>query len=98
MAGDSCILDPDQARGLNRPMGSVWLSLRADFRLRWRPLAALALLLGLIGGVVLTAAAGERRTDEQIRQFAAEYFTIFDFHVIKPAEFHFQSLTLRRPP
>jgi ABC-type antimicrobial peptide transport system permease subunit len=44
-------------------MGSVWLSLRADFRLRWRPLAALALLLGLIGGVVLTAAAGARRTD-----------------------------------
>ena len=36
------------------------------------------------------------RTDEQIRQSAARYFTIFDFHVIKPAEFHFQSLTLRR--
>ncbi len=44
-------------------MGSVWLSLRADFRLRWRPLAGLALLLGLIGGLVLTAAAGARRTD-----------------------------------
>lgn len=44
-------------------MGSVWLSLRADFRLRWRPLVGLALLLGLIGGVVLTAAAGARRTD-----------------------------------
>lgn len=44
-------------------MGSVWLSLRADLRVRWRPLAALALLLGLIGGVVLTAAAGARRTD-----------------------------------
>jgi hypothetical protein len=44
-------------------MGSVWLSLRADLRLRWRPLAALALLLGLIGGVVLAAAAGARRTD-----------------------------------
>ena len=44
-------------------MGSVWLSLCADFRRRWRPLAALALLLGMIGGVVLTAAAGARRTD-----------------------------------
>src|SRR5215831_229834 len=44
-------------------MGSVWLSLRADIRLRGRPVAALALLLGLIGGVVLTAAAGARRTD-----------------------------------
>ena len=44
-------------------MGSVWLSLRADLRTRWRALAGLALLLGLIGGVVLTAAAGARRTD-----------------------------------
>jgi hypothetical protein len=44
-------------------MGSVWLALRAGLRSRWRPLAGLALLLGLIGGVVLTAAAGARRTD-----------------------------------
>src|SRR5512140_2061206 len=44
-------------------MGSTWLALRADLRVRWRALAGLALLLGLIGGVVLTAAAGARRTD-----------------------------------
>jgi hypothetical protein len=44
-------------------MGSVWLSLRTDLRARWRALAGLALLLGLIGGVVLTAAAGAGRTD-----------------------------------
>ena len=44
-------------------MGAVWLSLRAELRLRWRALAGLALLLGLIGGVVLAAAAGARRTD-----------------------------------
>ena len=44
-------------------MATVWLRLRADIRLRWRALAGLALLLGLIGGVVLTAAAGARRTD-----------------------------------
>ena len=44
-------------------MGSIWLALRAGLRSRWRPLAGLALLLGLIGGVVLTAAAGARRTD-----------------------------------
>jgi len=44
-------------------MGSVWLALRADVRLRWRALAGLALVLGLVGGVVLTAAAGARRTD-----------------------------------
>jgi hypothetical protein len=44
-------------------MGSVRLVLRADLRGRWRPLLGLALLLGLIGGVVLTAATGARRTD-----------------------------------
>jgi ABC-type antimicrobial peptide transport system permease subunit len=44
-------------------MATVWLRLRADFRLRWRALVGLALLLGLVGGVVLTAAAGARRTD-----------------------------------
>src|SRR5271157_267452 len=44
-------------------MATVWLRLHADVRLRWRALAALALLLGIICGVVLTAAAGARRTD-----------------------------------
>jgi hypothetical protein len=46
-----------------RPAGPVSLALRADLRLRWRAVLGLALLLGLIGGVVLTAAAGARRTD-----------------------------------
>ena len=41
----------------------VWLALRADLRLRWRSLLGLALLLGLTGGAVLTAAAGAQRTD-----------------------------------
>ncbi|HTZ29583.1 MAG TPA: FtsX-like permease family protein [Streptosporangiaceae bacterium] len=44
-------------------MATVWLALRADVRRRWRALVSLALLLGLAGGVVLTAAAGARRTD-----------------------------------
>jgi putative ABC transport system permease protein len=44
-------------------MATIWLRLRADVRLRWRALVGLALLLGLVGGVVLTAAAGARRTD-----------------------------------
>ena len=43
-------------------MTVVWLILRADLRRRWPALLSLALLLGLIGGVVLTAAAGARRT------------------------------------
>ncbi len=44
-------------------MATVWLRLRADLRLRWRALAGLALLLGIIGAVVLAAVAGVRRTD-----------------------------------
>jgi ABC-type antimicrobial peptide transport system permease subunit len=44
-------------------MDTVWLALRTDLRAKWRALLSLALLLGLIGGVVLTAAAGARRTD-----------------------------------
>src|SRR5579862_7469242 len=44
-------------------MMTVWLVLCADVRRRWPALLSLALLLGLIGGVVLSAAAGARRTD-----------------------------------
>ena len=44
-------------------MATVWLALRADMRRKWRALVSLALLFGLAGGVVLTAAAGARRTD-----------------------------------
>src|SRR6266566_7101003 len=44
-------------------MGPVWLALQTGLRSRWRPVLGLALLLGLTGGVVLTAAAGARRTD-----------------------------------
>jgi FtsX-like permease family len=44
-------------------MGSVWFTLRAGGRRRLRTALGLALLLGVIGGVALTAAAGARRTD-----------------------------------
>jgi hypothetical protein len=44
-------------------MGSVAIVFRAWLRHRWRPTLTLALLLGFIGGVVLSAAAGARRTD-----------------------------------
>jgi ABC-type antimicrobial peptide transport system permease subunit len=44
-------------------MGALRLTLRAELRRRWRPMLTLALLLGITGGVVLTAAAGAARTD-----------------------------------
>ncbi len=36
-------------------MESLRLTLRAELRRRWRPMPGLALLLGVIGGVVLIA-------------------------------------------
>ena len=44
-------------------MTAFWLVMWVEVRGRWRALASLALLLGLVGGVALGAAAGARRTD-----------------------------------
>jgi hypothetical protein len=44
-------------------MDALRLTLRAELRRRWRTMLGLAVLLGVIGGVVLTAAAGAQRTD-----------------------------------
>ena len=43
-------------------MGVAWLTLRADLRRRWRPMLGMVVLIGLVSGVVLVAAAGARRT------------------------------------
>ena len=50
-------------------MGGVWLIVRADLRRRRRPMLAMALLIGLVSGVVLVAAAGARRTDTAYPRF-----------------------------
>jgi hypothetical protein len=50
-------------------MGAVWLCLRAELRHQWRVWLALAVLLGVIGGIALTAAAGARRTDTAYPRF-----------------------------
>jgi hypothetical protein len=50
-------------------MGAVWLRLRAELRQQWRVWLALAALLGVIGGIALTAAAGARRTDTAYPRF-----------------------------
>ncbi|MGH8986853.1 MAG: FtsX-like permease family protein [Acidimicrobiia bacterium] len=44
-------------------MAAVWYRFRAEMRTRWMATIGLALLVGVAGGVVLTAAAGARRTD-----------------------------------
>jgi hypothetical protein len=63
-------------------MGAVWARVRADVRRRWPAWIALALTIGLAGAVVLTAAAGARRTDTAYGRFLAQgnaedvYFSI----------------------
>ena len=50
-------------------MGAAWLIVRADLRRRWRAMLAMALLIGVVSGVVLVAAAGARRTDTAYPRF-----------------------------
>jgi len=50
-------------------MGGAWLIVRADLRRRWRAMLAMVLLIGLVSGVVLVAAAGARRTDTAYPRF-----------------------------
>ena len=50
-------------------MGAVRLRLLAELRRQWRGLLALAVLLGVIGGVALSAAEGARRTDTAYPRF-----------------------------
>src|SRR5438876_7813401 len=43
-------------------MAAVWMRFRSELRARWRGWLVVALLAGVAGGLVLTAAAGARRT------------------------------------
>lgn len=54
-------------------MTAVWLILRAEFRRRWRAWLALALLVALVGGLVLAAAAAGRRTASAFPRFYGLY-------------------------
>lgn len=64
-------------------MAAVWARVRADARTRWRAWAALALLVGLLGGGVTAATAGARRTDRAFRRFvvATEAPVVFSFSI-----------------
>jgi hypothetical protein len=44
-------------------MLAAWLVVRAGLRARWRSWLALALVAGVVGGLVTAVAAGARRTD-----------------------------------
>src|SRR5436190_23321849 len=50
-------------------MPAVWVRARAELRSGWRRAAGLVLLLGLVGGAAIAAAAGARRTDSALTRF-----------------------------
>ena len=54
-------------------MGTFGLLLRAEFRRRWRSWLLIAVLLAIVGGVVLGAAAAGRRTVSAFPSFVSKY-------------------------
>ena len=50
-------------------MGAVWMRLRSELRTRWRSWLGLAVLIGLVGGAAVAAAAGARRTETAYPRF-----------------------------
>ena len=53
-------------------MAAVWARARAELRSGWRRGIGLALLIGLIAGAALAAAAGARRTDSALDRFNSD--------------------------
>lgn len=77
-------------------MNAVLMRVRAEARRRWRAWFALAVVIGLFGGAVLTCAAGARRTASAYDRFlqqqraydAATFYVAFDpaFAELRPEQ------------
>lgn len=53
-------------------MGAAWYRTRSELRRRWRATLLLALLVGVVGGTVLTTVAGARRSSTAYERFREE--------------------------
>lgn len=53
-------------------MTSAWYRARGELRRRWRAALLVALLVGIVGGTVLTAVAGARRSSTAYERFRGE--------------------------
>ncbi len=54
-------------------MGAVGLVFHAGLRRRWRSWLAIAILISIVGGLVLAAAAAGRRTETAFPRFVAAH-------------------------
>ena len=54
-------------------MGGIWLVFRAEIRRRWRSWLILVVLIAVVGGLVLAAAAAGRRTATVFPRFVATH-------------------------
>jgi len=50
-------------------VGAVWMLAGREIRRRWRSVAALTVLVGVVGAVVLATVAGARRSDSALARF-----------------------------
>ena len=58
---------------LGSAMAAVCMHVRAEMRERWRAMLGLALLVGIVSGAAIGAAAGARRTDSAYPRFLEKY-------------------------
>jgi len=69
-------------------MSAIWIRALNELRARWRAWLAIALMLGIAGGVVMAAAAGARRTDSAVPRFL-NYMQAATANVeADPSQFH----------
>ncbi len=67
-------------------MRSVGMVFLAQLRHRWRSWLAIALLIGLVGGVIMAAAAAGRRTESAFPAFVATHGFDAEVYSTQPAE------------
>lgn len=74
-------------------MGAAWYRTRSELRRRWRATLLLTLLVGLVGGIVLTTVAGARRSSTAYERFREETLSSdLDIAPSDPSEEDFEAI------